>query len=568
MRGNQLALAVIADGRHDGVDRVIVGNTTGVTLNLMQRVGVLTNLGVLDGAERHVAVGIVLDGLDRLEFLVHDLAQLKAELTGRKVAPGQRLGHVNLVGNAGLNRFRSVDVLELGLVGFAPSHLHSGAELALLVGRYRHGDLRDVLAVGNAVNRGPGVLFADPVDVRARLGVFDRTEVDDSLTLVVQVLLGRSRSRSRRHRGSVLGRQPKLKRVLFRPGAAFEHLGQAKASLGLHRRRRHVVRKADLAVVAQVGIDMRRGRLGGRVVPLGVENVFRGLGVVAAHVILGGVELVDKGQACGSHSKHQVTVLIGNNRAVKLRSVAADKLDDGSGGFGLAVLTLLLKLILVVIGASICQRILCRLCAVLIRVNGSLLLEVVVAVGVGRLKGRNRITQRTAAPLVRVEIHGLGAVGYGRIVLDVILEPRYLLGRKQVVERSALHARGVLHADRLSAVDRKLAVYSLKVAQRNQRRRNADRYDIALLGIVVTSTLHGNEQVFCFAIELVRIGLGFFVERLARIGKRRAVDDDLGKAVDLHKVAQLIGKRDVTGLGRVVALINFGRIRRLRRNGL
>ena len=106
------------------------------------------------------------------------------------------------------------------------------------------------------------------------------------------------------------------------------------------------------------------------------------------------------------------------------------------------------------------------------------------------------------------------------------------------------------------------------MAQRNQRRRNADRYDIALLGIVITSTLHGNEQVFCFTIELVRIGLGFFVDRLARLGKRRAVDDDLGEAVDLHKVAQLIGKRDVTGLGRVVALINFGRIRRLRCDGL
>ena len=315
-------------------------------------------------------------------------------------------------------------------------------------------------------------------------------------------------------------------------------------------------------------MHVRGSRNGGKVIPPGVKHVARGLGQVAAHTLLGGVKLVDKGQACGSHSKHQVTVLIGNNRAVKLRSVAADKLDDGRGGLGLAVLALLLKLILVVIGASICQRILCGLRAFLIRVNRSLLLEVVVAVGVGRLKGRNRITQRTAAPLVRVEIHGLGAVGNGRIVLDVILEPRYLLGRKQVVERSTLHARGVLHADRLSAVDRKLAVYGLKVAQRNQRRRNADRYDIALLGIVITSTLHGNEQVFCLAGELVGVGIGFFIDRFVRLGKRRAVDDDLGEAVDLHKVAQLVGKRDVAGLGLVVALMDFGRIRRLRCDGL
>ena len=294
MRGNQLALAVIGDGRHDGVDRVIVVNTTGVALNLMQLVGVLADLGVLDGTERHHAVGGVLNGLDKLRVLTLNLAQLKAELTGRKVAPGQRLGHVNLVGNAGLNRLRSVDVLELGLVGFAPSHLHSGAELAPLVGRYRHGDLRDVLAVGDAVNRGPGMLFTDLVDVRARFGVFDRAEVDGSLALV-QVSLAHGRSPSRRHRGAALGCQAKLKRVSIRPVATLEHLGQAKAGLGFYRCRRHVVRKANLAVVAQVGIDMRRGRLGGHVVPLGIENVSHGTSVVASHTLLGGVELVDKG---------------------------------------------------------------------------------------------------------------------------------------------------------------------------------------------------------------------------------------------------------------------------------
>ena len=49
---------------------------------------------------------------------------------------------------------------------------------------------------------------------------------------------------------------------------------------------------------------MRRGRLGGHVVPLGVENVGRGNSLVSAHAVLGGVELVDKGQARGSHAKH------------------------------------------------------------------------------------------------------------------------------------------------------------------------------------------------------------------------------------------------------------------------
>ena len=182
VRGNQLTLAVIGDGRHDGVDRVIVLNTAGVALNLMQLVGVLADLGVLDGIERHLAVGSVLNGLDKLRVLILNLAQLKAELTDRKVAPGQRLGHGNLTGYAGLNRIRSVGVLELGLTR---GHLHASAQFALLIGLHRHGDLRDVTAVGDAVNRGPGVLFTDLVDVRARFGVFDRTEVDGSLALGV-----------------------------------------------------------------------------------------------------------------------------------------------------------------------------------------------------------------------------------------------------------------------------------------------------------------------------------------------------------------------------------------------
>ena len=255
MRGHKLALAVVGNGRHDGVDRVVIVNTTGVACNLMQRVGVLTDLGVLDGLERNVALGVILNGLDKLRVPALNLAQLKAELAGCKVAPGQDLGYGNLTGNTGLNRIRSVGVLELGL---ARGHLHGSTELTLLVGRYRHGNLRNVSAVGDAVDRGPGVLFADFVDIRAGLGVGDLTEADRC------VVLGHGRGRGCGHRGVILGCRGefKLKLVRIRPGAALEHLGQTKTGLGIHRCRRHVVLIADLAVVAQVGIDMRRGRLG------------------------------------------------------------------------------------------------------------------------------------------------------------------------------------------------------------------------------------------------------------------------------------------------------------------
>ena len=58
------------------------------------------------------------------------------------------------------------------------------------------------------------------------------------------------RSRGSGHRSVVIGRRGelKLKLIGIRPAAALEHLGQAKAGLGIHRCRRHV--KADLAVVA------------------------------------------------------------------------------------------------------------------------------------------------------------------------------------------------------------------------------------------------------------------------------------------------------------------------------
>ena len=221
----------------------------------MQRVCVLPDLGVPDGLERHLTVGGVRNGLDKLRVLTLNLAQLKAELAIRKGATIQVLGHGNLVGDAGLNRIRSVGVLELGL---ARGHLHGSTELTLLVGRYRHGNLRNIFAVGDAVNRGPGVLLADLVDIRAGLGVFDRAEVNGRLGR--RRGRGRSRGRGLGHRGAVLGRQLKLKLVRTRPVAALEHLGQTKVGLGIHRCRRHI--KANLAVIAQVNVNVRCALLG------------------------------------------------------------------------------------------------------------------------------------------------------------------------------------------------------------------------------------------------------------------------------------------------------------------
>ena len=290
MRGHKLALAIVGDDRHDGIDGFVVGDAAGVALNLAQRIGVLANLGVLDGAKRNLAIGVVLDGLDNLRVFAVALNEFEGELAGLELAASQSLGDCNLVGDARIDGVRGVGVLELG---FTRGLLHRSLELALHVGLHRHGELRNVLAVGDAVNRGPGMLLADPVDIRAGLVIGDLTEADSRMAL------GRDRGRELGHRGIVLGRQAKLKLVLIRPTTPLEHLGQAKVG-SCQRCRLGIERKVDLAVIAQINIDLRRAGDNLRVVPLGIDHVARGVRRVSAHTLLGGVELIDKGEARGT----------------------------------------------------------------------------------------------------------------------------------------------------------------------------------------------------------------------------------------------------------------------------
>ena len=363
------------------------------------------------------------------------------------------------------------------------------------------------------------------------------------------------RGRGCGHRGVILGRRGelKLKLVRIRPIATLKHLGQAKARLGIHRCRRHI--KADLAVIAQVNVNLR-----GVVVPLGVEHVGRGAGgVVTAHTLLGGMQFVNKGQARGSLAKRQVSVRVAHEGVLRARGVSAFKLDNSGTGFGLTACTQRLELILVVIDALGSQRARRRRCAVLIHINGSLLLEIVITVGIGGLKVRNRIAQRTAIPLVRVEVNSLGAVLRGdRIALDVVLKPHYLLGCKQVIERVFLNTRGVVHLDGLSIVDRKNAIGNLKVAQRNQRRGNLDRYDIAGLGLALSGMLNGDNQVRGGTSKCIGIDIALGLH--CRASKRLAVVHDRRKVVDLHKVAQLVSKRNIARLMLAITAVNFGRV--------
>ena len=334
-------------------------------------------------------------------------------------------------------RLGAIGVRELSLTR---GLFNVGLKLALGVNRHSHLERGNVLAVGNAT--GVALDLADLIGVLARLGISNLAKVNGCLALI-EIGIGHSYGRGCGHRGVILGRRGelKLKLVRIRPAAALEHLGQAKAGLGIHRCRRHVVLIANLAVVAQMDVNLCGVRLCRHVVPLGVEHVGHGAGEVTAHALLGGVELINKGQACGSLAKRQVSTRVAHDGALKVRSVFTGKLNNSSTGFGLSVCAQRLKLILVVILATDSQRTRCGRRAVLIRVNGSLLLEIVIAVGVGRLKVRDRVAQRASVPLVRVEVNGLGTVlRGGRIALDVVLEPLYVLGRKQVIERFFLNA--------------------------------------------------------------------------------------------------------------------------------
>ena len=300
MRGHKLALAIVGDGRHDGIDGFVVGDAAGIALDLAQRIDVLTDLGVLDGAERNVAVGIILNGFDNRRVLALTLNELKGELIVLELMAGQDLGNCNLIGDARLSGIGGIGVLELDL---ARGLLHRSLELSLCVGCHRYGELCNVLAVGDAVDRGPGMLLANLVDIRARLVIGNLAKAN------VRMALGCKRSRGPGHRGVVLGRQTKLKLVLIRPLATLEHLGQAKVG-SCQRCRRGIERKANLAVIAQVDIDLRRTRNNLRVVPLGIDHVACGVRRVSAHTLLGGVELVDKGEARGASLNRPVIAIL------------------------------------------------------------------------------------------------------------------------------------------------------------------------------------------------------------------------------------------------------------------
>ena len=155
------------------------------------------------------------------------------------------------------------------------------------------------------------------------------------------------------------------------------------------------------------------------------------------------------------------------------------------------------------------------------------------------------------------------------MLVDVILQSRYVIGSKQVFACNSLYARCICNADGrdgIRGVNHKRArrLVNGKTAQRNERCGDLDRHDVTALRVLLVRTVDRDHQVSELAIK--RIGIDIAIGRLVGGAIGLAVVLGTGKPVDLHEGAQLVLECDVTGAVGIVAL-DLGRETLARRNG-
>ena len=110
MRSAEGTVTVVGNGGLDGVLGVAVRDALagGSAVDLAQRVGVLAGLGVLHGAHRDVALGVVSAGGDNLVAL----DELEGELAVLEIAAVRDLGRGDLFGDARLDRRHVIGIGE------------------------------------------------------------------------------------------------------------------------------------------------------------------------------------------------------------------------------------------------------------------------------------------------------------------------------------------------------------------------------------------------------------------------------------------------------------------------
>ena len=110
VRRGQRAVAVVGDGGHDGVGRAVIGDALvqaeRVGASLAQHVRVRAGCLVADRAQRNVTVDVVGTASDNHTVL----EQLKRELASCKIAAGQTLDRLDLIGHGRIGRCHAVGV--------------------------------------------------------------------------------------------------------------------------------------------------------------------------------------------------------------------------------------------------------------------------------------------------------------------------------------------------------------------------------------------------------------------------------------------------------------------------
>ena len=312
---------------------------------------------------------------------------------------------------------------------------------------------------------------------------------------------------------------------------------------------------AQLAVVAQIGVDQRfrRGLL--NAAPLRVQNI-RGRGRAVFFLDL--VQLVDVGQTRRAGLEIAGTRGIPGDRALNLLSSIAGEGHMLGLRDGLAVLHGI-EVVLVVVRRAFLYR-LCGNSACLIGVDGRVLREVIVAIAHSRLERGDRVARFLAGPLVGIEVHparfGVGVLRHIRL--------HGVIGVLQQIEHRRLHAGGVQHRDRRGVRDAHGALRQIdgEVAQRDQGCGHLHLHLVAHRNVV--RTRDGDHDVFQVGIgqtgmhvaaEMVRVDVS--VRGLGLAAVHRSVVHELGQVGDLHVIAQLIVKGDVAGF----VLEAFARLR-------
>ena len=286
------AVALVGDGGLDGELGIAVGDTAGVALDLAQRIGVRSGLGVLDGVHRDLAIGGVLAGGNDLGVLALD--ELEGELALSHVAAGQDLSRGNLVGDTRLDRRHVIGIGErkchiaVRLVGYAQIALavisHGEGNLARQLGVVGHAS--DLAGLGHGVGKGVlalfGLLAQSLVNVVERKG--NLAKVDLALGII-------GNARVRGH------------------GCAL-FTGHGKGELAGNVSRGQAFRNLQILLAHKRCLG-RRGSVG-------VHELVAGIAVDSRRR-QGTIAVVDNGYTCvncrhgGAHARRQLAGLLGSN---------------------------------------------------------------------------------------------------------------------------------------------------------------------------------------------------------------------------------------------------------------